>query len=409
VKKIVIDAPLLYEASMAWAPDFPRQSTYGRGAQQRAVESKVHLTENLKAAAESGGPGYCSVYSFPRGHSRDDNIPKINTVFLDLDIPKSQGVYDPQDGGSTQDWRRDMSKLLVRARMVARVALDADLAKHFRVAYSGHKGIHFYIDFPEVGSKLGPIQQYKNGISAYADEMIDYLSDKAGVRLHDWVDVTSHDLGRLARHPNTPHHGAEHVDWTPYCVPGSMEELAGLDPDGYLEVTKEPRPPIGTGRDPSQQAHDKLTEDIKDASESQSMSNPGQSQHRDEGVLNDYRELSNEEITVETVRELLIKGKPCIAEWADRDDAYKHGQSSRIMEISVIKELSSHEVPIDVMVEFFSDIPRFDETYTRNLIKDIIARYYPSSFVCRNVVEQAPQFCLGDECHIYRRSEDLEL
>jgi hypothetical protein len=223
------------------------------------------------------------------------------------------------------------------------------------------------------------------------------------------LSTGSRDLGRLARHPNTPHHGAEHVDWTPYCVPGSMEELASLDPDGYLEVTREPRPIVDQGRNPSEKAHDKLTENIKAASGSQATSRPGTSNHRDDSVINDYRELSNDAIDVETVRELLIKGKPCIAEWADRDDAYKHGQSSRVMEISVIKKLSSHEVPIDVMVEFFSDIPRFNETYTRNLIQDIIARYYPSSFVCRNVVEQAPQFCLGDECHIYRRADDLEL
>jgi hypothetical protein len=276
------------------------------------------------------------------------------------------------------------------------------------VAYSGHKGIHLYIDFPAIDPELGPLPQYKNGISAYADGMMDYLSDKAGVNIHDWVDVTSHDLGRLARHPNTPHHGAEHVDWTPYCVPGSMEELAGLDPDGYLEVTREPRPIVDQGRNPSEKAHDKLTENIKAASGSQATSRPGTSNHRDDSVINDYRELSNDSIDVETVRELLIKGKPCIAEWADRDDAYKHGQASRMMEISVIKELTSHDVPIDVMVAFFSEIPRFNEAYTRDLIKDIIARYYPSSFVCQNVVAQAPQFCLGDECHIYRRADDLQ-
>jgi hypothetical protein len=160
--------------------------------------------DSLKEAAASGGPGYCSVYSFPRGHSRDDNIPEINTVFFDLDIPSSEGVYDPQAGGATDDWRRDMSKLLVRARMVARVILDAGLAEHFRVAYSGHKGIHLYVDFPAIDAELGPLQQYKNGIDNYATEMIDFLADETGVRLHEWVDVTNHELGRLARHPNTP-------------------------------------------------------------------------------------------------------------------------------------------------------------------------------------------------------------
>lgn len=404
----VIDVPLLYEASMAWADGFPRQSTYGKSARQRAVESTPELAENLKRSAEAGGPGYASVYSFPRGHSTDGNVPEIDTVFLDLDIPKDQGVYDPQEGGTTQNWRRDLSKLLVRARMIARVALDAGLAKHFRVAYSGHKGIHLYIDFPAVDPDLGPLQQYKNGIEAYAKGMMDYLSNEAGIKIHEWIDVTSHDLGRLARHPNTPHHGAQHVDWTPYCVPGSMEELAGLDPDGYLEVTREPRPIVDDGRNPSEKAHDKLTENIKDATESGSTSTPGQSQSRDDGAISHYREESNDAIEVETVRELLIKGKPCIAEWVERDDAYKHGQASRIMEISVIKELTAHDVPIDIMVEFFSEIPRFDEKYTRRLIRDIIARYYPSSFVCQNIVDKAPQFCLGETCNIYEYSDDLQ-
>jgi hypothetical protein len=63
------------------------------------------------------------VYSFPNGHSQDGNIPKIDTVFFDLDIPSGEGEYDPQSGGKTENWRRDMSKLLVRARMIANVIL----------------------------------------------------------------------------------------------------------------------------------------------------------------------------------------------------------------------------------------------------------------------------------------------
>lgn len=78
------------------------------------------------------------------------------------------------------------------------------------------------------------------------------------------------------------------------------------------------------------------------------------------------------------------------------------------MEINVIKELASHQIPIDVIVDFFSDIPRFDEDYTRRLVKDIIARYFPTSFVCSNVVDASPQFCLGDDCSIYANADDLQ-
>jgi hypothetical protein len=164
-------------------------------------------------------------------------VPKIDTLFFDLDIPKGEGEYDPQSGGKTQNWKRDMSKLLVRARMIAQVIQDAGLADHMRVSYSGHKGIHLYIDFPALAPTLGPLQQYKNGIDAYATELMDFLAEEAGVEIHRWVDVNSHDLGRLARHPNTPHHGAQHVNWTPYCVAGTVEELASMRSDTYPEWT----------------------------------------------------------------------------------------------------------------------------------------------------------------------------
>lgn len=400
---------LLYEASMAWSPDFPRQATYGDGAKQHKVRSRVELIDSLKQAANSG-PGYYSVYSFPRGHSRDDNVPKIDTVFFDLDIPKGEGEYDPHEGGETASWRRDMSKLLVRARMIAKAILDADLEQHFRVSYSGHKGIHLYVDFPAIDCELGPLQQYKNGIGLYADELIDFFAAEAGVEIHRWVDVNSHDLGRLARHPNTPHNGAQHVDWTPYCVAGTISELASMSPDEYLEVTREPREvPEKSRRSPSERAAEVLTEHIKAADASSSRTTPGESSHRNDGVLEQYREQSNDKITVETVEELLIRNKPCIKKWVNRDDAYNHGSGSREMEINVIKELAKHEVPIDVMLDFFRDIPRFDEDYSRSIIHDVIARYHPSAFVCRNVVNSAPQFCLGNECHIYSGANDLEL
>lgn len=401
--------PLLYEASMAWSPDFPRQATYGRGSKQRTVESRVDLIDCLSRSAEEGSPGYLSVYSFPRGHSKKDNIPKIDTVFFDLDIPKGEGEYDPRSGGTTSNWKRDMSKLLVRARMVARVILDAGLEEHIRVSYSGHKGIHLYVDFPPIDTNLGPLQQYKNGIASYAEDLIDFFADEAGVEIHRWLDVTSHDLGRLTRVPNTPHHGAEHVDWTPYCVAGSVKELESMTPEDYLQVTRKPRElPPEAKRQESERARNVLAEHIKSASETASMSSPGESKYRDENVLKEYREQSNDKITVETVENLLVRNKPCINEWVNNDDAYNHGSSSREMEINVIKELAKHEVPIDVMVEYFSDIPRNDEDYTRSIIKDVIARYHPSAFVCRNVVNSAPQFCEGENCHIYQRSDDLE-
>lgn len=405
----MIDRTLLYEASMAWTPDFPRRATYSIDPQQHQVETRPALIDSLTQAAKTGGPGYASVYSFPNGHSQDGNIPKIDTVFFDLDIPSGEGEYDPQSGGKTENWRRDMSKLLVRARMIANVILDEGLEDHIRVAYSGHKGIHLYVDFPALDYELGPLQQYKNGIDRYADELIDFFAEAAGIEVQRWVDVTSHDMGRLARVPNTPHTGAKHVDWTPFCVAGSVEELASMTPDKYLKYTEEPRElPDAAHRTPSENAHDVITQKVLRADASASVSSPGESSYRNDDVLEQYRAESNDSITPATVRELLVKNKPCINAWLDRDDAYKYGTASREMEINVIKEFAKHEVPIDVMVELFRDIPRFDEDYSRSLIKDVIARYHPSSFVCRNVVNNAPDFCLGESCHIYQRSDDLE-
>jgi len=405
-----MDRTFLYEASMAWSPAFPRQATYGDGAKQHRVNSRVELIDSLCLSAKGKSPGYQSVYSFPRGHSKEESIPEIDTIFFDLDIPSGEGEYNPRSGGNTENWRRDMSKLLVRARMVAQAILDSGNENHWRVAYSGHKGIHLYIDFPSLGPDLGPLQQYKNGISNYADELVDILADEAGIEIHHWVDVDSHDLGRLSRMPNTPHHGAKHVDWTPYCVAGSVQELRKMKPDDYLRVTRNPRKlPEEARRDPSELAGEVLTEKIKEASDEKSAPKPGGSKHRDEDALDAYRNSSNENIDAETVENLLVKNKPCINAWVNRDDAYDHGNQSREMEINVIKELAKHEVPIDVMVEYFSDIPRNDEEYTRSLIKDVIARYHPSSFVCRNVVNGAPTFCLQNECHLYKRSDDLKV
>lgn len=294
--------------------------------------------------------------------------------------------------------------------MISGVIMDAGLTEHFRVSLSGHKGIHLYIDFEPLSSELGSLQQYKNGLQQYAEEIIDHFANEAGIEIRRWLDVTSHDLGRLARHPNTPHTGAKHVDYTPFCVASSVEELANLTPDKYLELTKQPRAlPDAAFRSQSERAHNVLTEHVKSASESEIRTKPGESSYRNDDTLEQYRDASNDKITASKVRNLLIKNKPCIGAWLDRDDAYRHGGSSREMEINVIKELAKHEVPIGVMIELFSDIPRFDEGYSRSLIRDVIARYHPSSFVCRSITESAPQFCLGEGCHIYNRADDLQI
>lgn len=403
-----LDVGLLYEVSKIWVPDFPRQVTFSGEKKQKRVNSRSELVSSLSNAAANGGPGFVSAYSFPNGHSKDGNIPKVDTLFLDLDIPKNEGVYHPGQGGTKEEWMQDMSKLLVRAKLVARTILDAELEDHVRVTLSGHKGIHIYIDFEAVSNDLGSIDQYKNGLASYANQMLDFFAKDGAQDIHKWVDVTSDDLGRLARHPNTPHHGAKHVDRTPYCVASSVKELATMTPSLYLAAIMQPRPPIGSGRNPSAKAHSVVEQNIEksDSSTSRSIT---KSKHRDEDALNEYKQQSNDSIDLETVEELLVKNKPCIMAWRERDDAYDYGQHSRDMEINVIKKLAKHDVPIDVIVDFFRPIPGFDEEYSINLIEDIIARYHPSSFVCKNVINSGGEFCLGESCSVYQRNDDLDL
>jgi hypothetical protein len=406
-----MDIALLYDANRIWGPTHPRQTTFSNSPNQVAVHTQAQAIENLINAAQSGGPGYISAYSFPRGHSRDDEVPEIDTLFIDMDIPHGVGEYDPQNGGTLQEWKRDMSALLVRARMIANEILDLGLEDYFRVSLSGHKGIHLFIDFEPLDADLGTLTQYKSGLQVYAENLMSTLDEAAGgVGIEQWVDVTSHDLGRLVRHPNTPHHGAKHVDHTPFCVAVTVRELSQMTPDKYLRATREPRPlPKGVERVPSERARRVLTENIKNASSRKRSRSKGQSVSKNYDRLQDYNENANEKITVEAITDLLTRDKPCIKAWAEREDAYDYGQASRTMEIQVIKELAKHQVPIDTMLEFFSQIPGSDvEAYdTRFLIEDIISRY-TGPMVCTNILNECPQFCLKSGCGIYNRSEDLQ-
>jgi len=398
---------LLLEASYEWVPDFPRRATYRDNAYQRPVNDRPTLIDSLARAAGAGGPGYTSVYSFPRGHSHDGEIPRIDTLFIDFDIPSGLGSYDTSTGGNFDDWKSDMRSLLIRARMVADTILGNDQAEHFRVSLSGHKGLHLFVDFEALDPSLGTIEQFKNGLETYATELIGWLNDAAGgIELQEWVDVNSADLGRMVRHPNTPHHGAAHVDHTPYCVPVALEELADMTVEDYLELTREPRVvPDGARRSPSSVANEVISEHVSSASTH--LDSPSHGKGYDPARVEQYREEANQNITADDIP-LLVKNKPCIGAFVDRDDAYEHGHQSRVMEINTIKEIARHNVPIDAIVEFFSDIPGFREGYTRELVKDIIGRY-DGGLICTNITEDSPEFCCGSDCAIYRREKDLKI
>lgn len=398
----------LWDASTVWAPDFPRKASNERVV-QAWVESRATLVDSLRHAAEAGQPGYISTYAFPRGHSTDGNIPAVNGIFIDLDVTGEN--YNPDtDDGDLDAWTRDMSALLARARMIAKALIEADRTENFLVSLSGHKGVHLDLVFPTVSPNEGSFHQFKNGLSAYGDEVVAWLRDiSGGVDIDPWVDVNSSDLGRLRRMPNTPHNGTNHVPETKWCVPVTLAELAEMYPDDYLAYTDGPRPlPSGVTRNPSARAGQLVVQRIRTASSSE-YSNGSVSRFNPRAV-NAYKEASNDELELADIK-FLTSNKPCVWAFRDRADGYQHGDASRQMELNVMARLIELRVPIDVMCEFFAPIEGYDEDYTRALIEDLIGRgdggY--NSFNCETITDRAPQFCHGMDCGVYRRNDDLRV
>lgn len=403
----------LWDASKVFAPAFPRQSA-DEYTIQDTRRNRGEFVSALETASTSEMPGYYSVYSFPRGHSKQGNIPEVNCIFIDLDVKGDE--YQPNPNQPDTDtsfgaWKRSMSKLLARARMIAQAILDEGMADHFRVTLSGHKGLHLYLDFPTIAPENGDIGQFKNGLGTYGETVMDWLDASAGgLNIDPWVDVDASDLGRLARHPNTRHHGAAYDDAERWCVPVTVAELADLHVEDYLDYTTEPRWDTRFKRIPSESAGQKATQAIRNAASS-SRSTGSRSSY-DPQAVKQYKANSNDDIDLSDVL-FLTSNKPCIKAFRERDDAYDYGDTSRAMELSIMGRFIEMQVPIDVMHEFFAPIPGYDDAYTQELIEDLIGRGY-REFNCENIVGgpdargRATRFCLQDDCSIYRRSDDLE-
>lgn len=396
----------LWEVSKVWCPnvgpDFPRQASSDVSF-QTPVENRTELVSNLVRAADNGRDGYVSTYSFPRGHTDNcENIPEINTIFVDFDIPK-----DSEYRGRNQTldaWKRSVSKLLIRVNAVATSIIESGKHPYWRASLSGHKGVHLFLDFPTIHHEEGTYTQFKNGLKEFGNVVIENLDESAGgINIEPWVDVDSSDLARLTRMPNTPNHGANHTDDVPWCVPVTIKELTDLDADDYLELTSEPRDvPSSVQRYPSKWAAKTLRQKIRDASGASTTSTPGGGAPN-AALLSGYQEDANQDINVSDIP-ILVGNKPCIMEFVKRNDSFGFGEQSRTMEISVMKELIHKQVPIDVMVDFFRPIDGFDETKTRNTIEDIIQRDY-GKLTCKTIWRDAPEFCIakqGDgDCDTY--------
>jgi hypothetical protein len=404
---------LLWEASKIWAPEVneenPRRASNATSYQE-PVDSRYDLTTSLMDAQDAGKPAFVSTYSFPRGHTDDgQNIPEIDTIFVDFDIPPDSEYREKNQ--SLNAWKRSMSDLLIRVQMVAQSLLDSGKAKHWRASLSGHKGVHLFFDFDPVHPGNGSYAQFRNALSDYGEGMIEQLDEiSGGINIDPWVDVDSSDLARLVRHPNRIHPGAGHVDES-WCVPVTIEELSGLTPDEYLELTSGPREiPESTQRVPSSEATDEISLQIRSAEGGEISAPQGTGSVRNASKIKEYRNSANDNISVSDIP-LLVSNKPCIMAFVERNDSYRYGNQSRTMEIQVMKELIQKNVPIDVMVNFFRPIDDWNEQYTRRLVEDLISRY-DGPFTCKNIWENASEFCVAmndGSCNVYEREQSTNL
>jgi len=386
-------------------PEKPQQASNANEVQAK-VESRYELVTDLVKAMENGESAFVSTYTFPRGHTDDgQNIPEVNTIFVDFDIP-SHSEYRKGDSRTLNGWKRSMSELLVRVNLVAESLIESGKAKHWRASLSGHKGVHLFFDFEPIHPDNGSYAQFRNGLATYGEEMIERLDEiSGGINIDPWVDVDSSDLARLVRHPNTRHPGAKHVDES-WCVPVTLEELVDLDPEGYLELSSGPREITDDyDRVPSVEATEEIgVEYIRVADGANGSSSSGTSV-KNPAKVDAYEDEANDKINVSDIPVLV--GKPCIMAFVERNDSYQYGMQSRTMEINVMKELIQKRVPIDVIVNFFRPIDGWNESDTRDLVEDLISRY-DGPFVCKNVWENAPQFCVaknGGQCGIYDREK----
>jgi len=381
-------AQLVEDALDVWAPSYPRRVN----RHQRWVNSHDETIGNLFTAEEqSGNSPFISTYAFPSGHPKNDNIPEVDTLFIDFDF--EGGAY-VSGSGNREAWRRDLSHLLVRVRRVAQYIHESG-REGWRASLSGHKGVHLFLDFPPLDQNAS-FSKFVHGLDDYATELVDHIASETGIdSFSDYVDVTSSDLSRLCRVPNTLHGGAVESFGEPrFCVPVTIEELAEITVDEYEELTSAPRP-VPQERAPNSDVHEVLTQYVRTATEHTHVGTSGWST-TDWGRVDEYKENSNDDVSLEDVK-FLTADRPCVWRFYERDDKYQYGAQSHYMELYCIRELVEHDVPVETMIAFLDSAPQFDEDYSRRRIQEVIARDY-NRFSIQTILRNAPEFCGYDDC-----------
>lgn len=373
----------LKQAIAVWCSTYPRRVTI---QQVYAMNDDEVLEAIQQVNGES--PGYVSVYGFPYGHPKRQKVPAIDTMFIDFDIPRN-GLYRGENIGNRAAWEHDMTALLRRIRAVAKSLIALDKEHYWRGALSGHKGVHLYLDFEPIDPMNGTFDQFKHGLGSFAESMLSELERQTGLDLEPWADVTSADLARLTRLPNTIHEAATAAFREErYCVPVSIEELSRITPQRYAELTSEPRlVPAAALRCPSQKASEVLTQYVRHSTTRQVMRG---GVRKSRISLKDYDEHANHDIELEDLP-FIFKWKKCLWYFRERDDLWDHGIESHLMELAAITELVNHNVPVGVIEEFLNVNDDYDEHFTRDQIRKAV-QYDLHPFHHETIEESCPTF-----------------
>jgi hypothetical protein len=367
--------------------------------QSWAYDEETAVDMVMESERAEGNAPFISTYSFPNGHTKDNNIPRIDRLFIDFDVPAS-GEY--RSGVEREDaWIRDMSKLLVRVRKVANLIISTGSEWTWQAALSGHKGVHLDLTFSPISTSNGTYQQFRAGMRSYAALIEDYLIEKTDLSdLGEYIDVSSADLGRMRRVPNTLHQGAtESFGEDRFCVPVTISELSKIKPADYIMLTKSRRPvPSSMRATPNEEAGKKLIQQIRMANGSDGKPTFSNSSV-DRSRISEYQNNENERLSADDLG-FVMNHRPCVQAFVDRDDAFEYGAASHLMEMKAVTEMMKRNVPIDVMMEFFSQADGFRERYTQERIEQYISRSYdPVS--CQKIWNEAPQFCVESDCRIW--------
>ncbi|WP_330630698.1 hypothetical protein [Halocatena halophila] len=293
-----------------------------------------------------------------------------------------------------------MSRLLVRVRKIAGVISKTDNACAWQASLSGNKGVHLDVSFPPVAASNGYLEQFKAGLSDYASNLVTAMESATGIGdIDEYVDISSADMARMRRVPNTIHSGATDRAGEPrYCVPVTLSELEKITPADYIELTKSRREVTEEMMPtPSRRAHDRVAIAVRTASTTNTRT-VGESRY-DTDVIEEYRRQSNGAVGVDDLP-FMFSDRPCIETFINRDDAFEHGSASHLMEMKVITEMTNRNVPIETMVDYFSQHSDFDEAYTKQQIHQYIGRQY-DPVACETIWDQAYQFCIGSDCYLY--------